>query len=479
MKKNSNLVMSFAIKNAIISIVVLIITCVIMSFFSILKIQNQLVTMVESKILDAANALATLSDGSIIDNFQPGDENTPEYNNLLRKARKIRDDTGITYLYIFKNDGTGKSIFVLDTDEEVPEPIGDLYEAQNQYIDMAWNGTSSVTKENVTTSWGTFRVAYAPIYDDDGKITCLVGADYEISWIKKEERAELISYILMCALILGVLIIIFAFTIVINYKKIKQELLNILTQIKFYSNNISEAIKKFESDSVELAESYNISANAISEISTTLSETSSMIKMNDDDTAKAAEYFKAASEEMSEVTNEVHSLVECIKDIEKTSDEITSIVNEITNIANQTTILSINAQIEAARVGEQGKGFTVVAQEVGTLANKVEAAASSSERAIQENFTVTQRAVLDTKNISEVIKSINQKITNLSLTVDKLAHTSIDQRKGTDQILKSVSTIENLITQNMSFINEVRSQAGDLLDMTLILNNQVDSIESV
>lgn len=474
---NGKLIMSFAIKSASISIVVLVAICIIMGFYSFSKIRTQIGILIETKILNAANSLAVFADGDIVGNFQPGDESTPEYEDLLTKAKKVRDDIDITYLYIVGRDDTGQCVFSFDADNEVF--IGDLYEAKNQYVDAAWSGESSVTKETVSTSWGNFKVAYAPIYNSNKEIVCIVGADYEISWVKEEERAELVRYILICVLILLVVIVVFSFVYIINYKQIKQVLLNILTRIKSYSNNINESVKSFETNSIELADSYDTSVNAISEISATLNETSSMMKMNDENTIKAAEYFKSASKEISEITSEVSELVESISDVKKSSNEMTMLVNTITAIAKQTKILSINAEVEAARVGESGKGFAVVAQEVGLLAYKVETAAQNSERAIEENVNVTHRAVSNIEQITGVIESINKKINNLSLIVDELAQTNANQIKGANQILKSVSIIENSITKNASFIDGVRSQAGDLSNATLTLNNQVDSIESV
>ena len=98
--------------------------------------------------------------------------------------------------------------------------------------------------------------------------------------------------------------------------------------------------------------------------------------------------------------------------LSKSSSEVASIIKVINNIAEQTNLLALNATIEAARAGEAGKGFAVVASEVKTLAQESAKSTENITNNIKKSIEDTQIALSLIKEITDFIKNINDSVNN-------------------------------------------------------------------
>lgn len=139
---------------------------------------------------------------------------------------------------------------------------------------------------------------------------------------------------------------------------------------------------------------------------------------------------------METVKNELAASAENVSQLSGQSLEISKIVHTIHEIADQTNLLALNAAIEAARAGEQGRGFAVVADEVRGLASRTSASTSEIEKMVQENNRLTQTAVDAISSIQQhsdssmelisgsgdVIKQINDRTNQMVDIVKRMAH---------------------------------------------------------
>ena len=169
---------------------------------------------------------------------------------------------------------------------------------------------------------------------------------------------------------------------------------------------------------------------------------------------------------ISNTINQMQSLSTNIDDVSKVvatlaaeSDNIGSVLDVIRGVADQTNLLALNAAIEAARAGEQGRGFAVVADEVRTLANRTEQSINEIQQMIQKLQTDAQEAV-------SVVK-ISQDIS--SKTVEQTAKAD-DSLSEIDKLMELISEMNTQIArateQQTQTANEVNLRINDLAGMT-------------
>ncbi|ADL53593.1 methyl-accepting chemotaxis protein [Clostridium cellulovorans] len=166
------------------------------------------------------------------------------------------------------------------------------------------------------------------------------------------------------------------------------------------------------------------------------------------------------NEESKTVTNDSNIVSKLMKELKEKSNDISTITSVISGIAQQTNLLALNASIEAARAGEQGKGFSVVAAEVGVLAEQCREATENINKIIlslQDNATKSTEMVerlVDSNNVqSKLVVETSNIFEEINKNVTKIANENNYVKESIDEILKSNGFIVQAIS-NISSISE-------------------------
>jgi methyl-accepting chemotaxis protein len=203
--------------------------------------------------------------------------------------------------------------------------------------------------------------------------------------------------------------------------------------------------------------------------------------------SKGAKVIQNAATEMHNISEAVQSSSAIIEDLGRQSDQITSIVNTIKEIADQTNLLALNAAIEAARAGEQGRGFAVVADEVRKLAERTTLSTAEIAGMVGKIQNGTRNAVSSMETgvvqagkgvdlASQAGTSITE-IRNGSVRVMEVVNSISDsiREQGTvsSEIAKNIERIAQMSEESASAIQHTTDAARHLQQLSSGLHNSV------
>lgn len=216
------------------------------------------------------------------------------------------------------------------------------------------------------------------------------------------------------------------------------------------------------SASESLAQGSTEQASAIEEITASIDDVSDKTKKNAQEAKDAATLMRKALDNMEKGNESMREMVDAMNDINVSSESISKIIKVIDDIAFQTNILALNAAVEAARAGDAGMGFAVVAEEVRNLAAKSSQAAAETAELIETSIKKIHSGKTIADETAKALNEVSVVVAESETIVHGIAEASDYQATAIEQIDQAVGQVSMVVQTNSATSQECAAASAEL-----------------
>lgn len=300
-----------------------------------------------------------------------------------------------------------------------------------------------------------------------------LNATVTVAQSARESLASARKIILFGSIIAVIVSIIQAIFLTLS---ITRSIQSIIVGLSNGASQVNEASTQVAMASQAMAEGASEQASSLEESSAALEEMTSMVRQNADNASQANIMASQSKQAADRGREAMIRMGDAIGNIKKSSDETSKILKRIDEIAFQTNLLALNAAVEAARAGDAGQGFAVVAEEVRNLARRSAEAARDTSALLEGSQRTADNGVNVSSEVAEILQEISisgEKVAHLAAEV---AAATNEQAQGIENINIAVSQIDKITQNNAANSEEAASASEELNAQARELNDMVNSL---